>query len=797
MPPRQFPIPITKRHALPRRRRLVAALLAAPGILPALSHAQLVGAAAEPQPLDGPGNLRLAPQLEERPLRSGEQPATFLLGDKATGTTDEDMAAKGAAEVRRNVSVIKSDALHYDQDTDMADAYGNVRIIGNGNTFAGPEAHLKIEANEGFMTNPKYRFNLTGGSGSAERVDLIDNEQARVDHGTYTACECETDPAWYIKGTSFDFDTGAQEGIAHNGVLFFQGVPVFGSPWLSFPLTSDRRSGLLPPTFSLSSTTGFEATIPYYFNIAPNRDLTLTPRLMTRRGVQMAGTYRYLSPTYSGTITGEFLPNDRQTHTNRYAIYLQHQQNLGNGFGAYVNYNKVSDDQYPEDLGSASNQFVNGTQLLYQQEAGLTYNNGPWTVLAREQRWQTLQPSVPPYAREPQLNVQYNKYNVGGFDYGAEADYTRFTITQTGATDGQRAVFNPYLSYGVNGPGYFVTPKVQWHFASYDLSHIQTGLAPGQPGFLPANEPKNFTESIPTISFDTGLVFDRSVRLFGRDYIQTLEPRLYYVYTPYHNQDFAPIFDTAEADFGLAEIYTPNTFVGNDRIADANRLTAGLTTRFINPATGDERARFVIAQQYYFQSQRVTITPGTSPDQAKHSDLIAGAAIKLGAGFASETAFQYNADNNQLVRSSIGFSFSPADRKVINVGYRYTRSNQTTLSDEPINQILFSAQWPLTRRLYGVGRVNYDLASHRLVDGLLGFQYDADCWQLGLGMQRYANGVTSTGQSSAGTRVLAQLTFKGLSNVDNGLVAAFRSSVQGYQTPPPPAPPLSRFSNYE
>jgi len=755
--------------------------------LPALSHAQLVGAAAEPQPLDGPGNLRLAPQLEERPLRSGEQPATFLLGDKATGTTDEDMAAKGAAEVRRNVSVIKSDALHYDQDTDMADAYGNVRIIGNGNTFAGPEAHLKIEANEGFMRNPKDRFNLTGGPRSAERVD----------HGTYTACECETDPAWYIKGTSFDFDTGAQEGIAHNGVLFFQGVPVFASPWLSFPLTSDRRSGLLPPTFSLSSTTGFEATIPYYFNIAPNRDLTLTPRLMTRRGVQMAGTYRYLSPTYSGTITGEFLPNDRQTHTNRYAIYLQHQQNLGNGFGAYVNYNKVSDDQYPEDLGSASNQFVNGTQLLYQQEAGLTYNNGPWTVLAREQRWQTLQPSVPPYAREPQLNVQYNKYNVGGFDYGAEADYTRFTITQTGATDGQRAVFNPYLSYGVNGPGYFVTPKVQWHFASYDLSHIQTGLAPGQPGFLPANEPKNFTESIPTISFDTGLVFDRSVRLFGRDYIQTLEPRLYYVYTPYHNQDFAPIFDTAEADFGLAEIYTPNTFVGNDRIADANRLTAGLTTRFINPATGDERARFVIAQQYYFQSQRVTITPGTSPDQAKHSDLIAGAAIKLGAGFASETAFQYNADNNQLVRSSIGFSFSPADRKVINVGYRYTRSNQTTLSDEPINQILFSAQWPLTRRLYGVGRVNYDLASHRLVDGLLGFQYDADCWQLGLGMQRYANGVTSTGQSSAGTRVLAQLTFKGLSNVDNGLVAAFRSSVQGYQTPPPPAPPLSRFSNYE
>ncbi|WP_061135347.1 LPS-assembly protein LptD [Caballeronia fortuita] len=796
MPPRQFPVSKIQGDAQPRRRRLVVALLSVPGLMPALAHAQLVGDAAYPQPLDGPGSLRLAPQLEERPLQSGQQPSTFLLSDKATGTTDEDMAAKGSAEIRRTVTVIKGDALHYDQDTDMADAFGNVRLINNGVSFVGPEAHLKVEANEGFMTNPKYHFNVTGGSGSAARADMIDDERARIDQGTYTACQCEADPAWYIKGSSFDFDTGAEEGIAHNGVLFFQGVPVFASPWLSFPLTSDRRSGLLPPTFTLSSTTGFEATIPYYFNIAPNRDLTVTPRIMTKRGVLGEATYRYLSPTYSGSLDVNYLPDDRVTHSNRYAIFWQHRQNFGNGFGGYVNYNKVSDSQYPEDLGNASNQFLNGTQLLYQQEAGLTYNNGPWSVLAREQRWQTLQPSVPPYAREPQVNVQYNKYNVGGFDYGAELDATRFTITTDGATDGNRLYFNPYLSYGINAPGYFVTPKVQWHFASYDLSHIATTQVAGSSPPV-TGQPKNFTESIPTVSFDTGLVFDRSVRLFGQDYIQTLEPRLYYVYTPYHNQDFAPIFDTAEADFGLAEIYTPNTFVGNDRIADANRITAGLTTRFINPATGDERARFVIAQQYYFQSQRVTITPGQLPDQAKHSDLIAGAAIKLGAGFASETAFQYNVDNNQLVRSSIGFAFSPGERRVINVGYRYTRSNQTTLVNEPINQILLSGEWPLTNRLYAVGRVNYDLASHRLVDGLVGFQYDADCWAFGFGMQRYANGVNTQGQPSSGTRVLAQLTFKGLSNVDNGLVSAFRASVQGYQPPPPAAPPLSRYSDYE
>lgn len=756
--------------------------------MPALAHAQLVGEAAQPQPIDAPWGMQLAPQLEDHPLQASQKPATFVLGDTTSGTTDQDLAAKGSAEVRRNTFVIKADALHYDQDTDMADAYGQVHLNNNGAVFSGPEAHMRVDSSEGFMSAPKYHFNVTGGSGSAERVDLLDTERSVFTKGTYTACSCSDNPAWYLKGGEFDFDTGADEGVAYNSVLFFQGVPIFASPWLSFPLSGDRRSGILPPSYSVSSTNGFELSLPYYFNIAPNRDLTVTPRLISKRGVQLQSTFRYLSPTYSGSITGEFLPDDHLTHTNRYALYIQHNQNFGNGFGGYIYYNKVSDNTYPEDLSSSVSQFLNGTQLLYQQEAGLTYNNGPWSVLAREQHWQTLTPSVAPYGREPQLNVKYAKYNVGGFDYGAEADYTNFRITTGDLTQGQRVMFNPYVSYSVVGPGYFVTPKVQWHLASYNLNNISNDV--------PVGTPKNFTESIPTLSFDTGLIFDRSVRLFGQDYIQTLEPRIYYVYTPYRNQASAPLFDTADSDFGLAEIFTPNTFVGNDRIADANRLTAAITTRFINPATGDERARFVIAQQYYFQDQRVTLLPTQTSTQATHSDLILGASLKLGAGFASETAFQYNADNNQLVKTSVGFGFSPASGKVINVAYRYTRAN-TTLDNTPINQVLISGQWPLTHRVYVVGRFNYDLGGHRIVDGLVGLQYDADCWTLGAGIQRYANGLNTSGQNQSSTRFLAQLTLKGLSTVDNGLIPAFRASVAGYTPLPPPPPPESRFTNYE
>jgi LPS-assembly protein len=789
MPPRKLFKTISRSDdGVPGKRRLIAALVAVPGLMPAITYAQLSGAAAQPEQLDGPWSLRLAPQLEDHPSVAGQHPATFVLGDSTTGTADTDLAVKGAAELRQGSNSVKGDALHYDEDTDIADAYGNVVVSQNGTTFAGPEGHLAVEANEGFMPAAKYHFTLTGGSGSAERADLLDNERSVLTNGTYTACQCTSNPSWYIKGSEFDFDTGADEGVAHNSVLYFQDIPIFASPWLSFPLSGDRRSGFLPPTFSVSTTNGYDIAVPYYFNIAPNYDAQVTPELMSKRGLFTTANFRYLTPNYTGTMTGTFLPDDAETHTNRYALFIQHNQNFGDGFGGYIYYNKVSDSQYPEDLASPASQFLNGTQLLYQQEAGLTYNNGPWSVLARVQHWQTLEPSTPPYGREPELNIQYKKYNVDGFDFGATADYSRFTITSPDTTEGDRITFSPYLSYSVVGPGYFVTPKVQWHFASYDLSEIGSGS--------PAGQPKDFTEQVPTFSFDSGLVFERNVHLFGSDYIQTLEPRLYYVYTPYRNQEFAPLFDTAESDFGLAEIFTPNTFVGDDRIADANRITAALTTRFIDPATGDERARFVLAQQYYFQDQRVTLTPDETTTEATHSDLIAGASLKIGGGFASETAFQYNADNNQLTKASVGFGYSPGPSRVLNIAYRYTRAN-TTLDYTPINQLLISAQWPFSHRVFAVGRINYDLVGHALVDGLVGLQYDADCWTLGIGLQRYSDGVNSAGSQTSGTRFMAQLTLKGLTKVDNGLTAAFQAGVAGYTPLPAMPPPQSRFSDYQ
>jgi LPS-assembly protein len=796
--PTRFRLPIAfmplrqTRRTNPRRcsplhvTPLFAAIVATAGWSPH-AHAQLSAKAAIPTPVDSPWGLKLAPQVEEHTLAPDAKPARFTVSDHAAGTIDQDISLTGNAEIRNTTTIIKADNVHYDQDTDRADAYGSVRLINNGNTFVGPEAHLKVEANEGFMLTPTYHFNATGGNGHAKQVNLLDPERTKIDHGTYTACQCADDPAWYVSASQVDLDSGTNQGLAHNGVLYFEHVPIFASPLLTFPLNGDRQSGLLPPTVGLSSNTGFDYTQPYYINIAPNHDLTVSPRIMTRRGAQLAGTYRYLDPTYSGTLTVEDLPHDIQTKTNRWAIYFNHTQQLADGLSAYAIYNRVSDATYPEDL-AANNLFTTGTQVLYQQEAGLTYNKGDWSILARVQHWQTLPPSTAPYGREPQLNVKWSKYDVDGFDFGIEGDASRFKVTTGDMTEGDRLYLNPYISYTLMGPGYFVIPKIQEHFTAYDLTYIASTA--------PAGQPREVRSAIPTFSLDSGLVFERPVRLFGMDFIQTLEPRAYYVYTPYHNQNFQPLFDTAEADFGLAEIYTENTFVGNDRVADANKLTVGLTTRFINASTGDERARFTIAQQYYFTQQRVTLTPDETPDSANHSDLLLGASLKLGPTFATGVAFQYNPSVNELIRSNIGFAWSPASREVVNVSYRYTRATET-LDNQPINQFVVSTQWPITSHFYTVARLNYDFKENKVVDGLIGMQYDAECWTLGLAVQRYANGIETSGVPGTGTRILAQLELKGFSKIDNGLVAQFRASVPGYTPTPALPPPDSRFTNYE
>ncbi len=577
--------------------------------VPDIDQTESVVEAAPDVPPAPPVSGELVPRLAE-PAKSGqteENPPAFVSGDRLTGYNERGVVLEGNAELRRGGAVVKGDKLTYDQDTDEAFVHGNARVSRGGALAVGPEARLKVEANEGYMLSPDYYFQQTGGTGKAERIDFVDKDRSVIKRATYTTCSPDN-ADWYFSARQLDLDSDREVGVAYGGVLHFFDVPIAAAPVFSFPLTDERRSGFLSPLFGYGSKSGLDVTLPYYFNIAPNRDLTLYPRIMTSRGFMLGGDYRYIGQGYSGRLRAEILPDDRQTGSNRWSYSFQHTQNLAKGLNAYLNLNRVSDDRYPDDL---TRTVAQSTQRQYVQEGGVTYNWQDFTVLARVQKFQTLLPSQPSYERVPQLNGKYMRYDLGGFDVQVEADYTRFRIplTSTGfqQPQGERMFVQPTISYPIVRPGWYATPKVIFNATQYQME-AQSNTPTAQ---------NNLSRTVPTFSFDSGMTFERDAptmsRLFGVNYLQTLEPRLFYVYTPFRDQSQFPLFDTVQSDFGYGQIFSENPFTGYDRIADNNKLTAGLTTRLIESDTGVERFRGTIAQRYDFSGQRVQIN-GTLPD---------------------------------------------------------------------------------------------------------------------------------------------------------------------------------------
>lgn len=734
---------------------------------PAVTPASSVTALATSGPTT-PGGSPLVPKMAEPVQRPDNTVPTFTAADKMDGRTNEDIHLRGHGELRRNGSVLKGDTLDYNQDTDVATATGNVRLFKGGTLVTGPDAKLKVTANEGTISTPTYEFHTTGGHGTADRIDFIDKDNSRITRGTYTTCSPDN-VDWYFSASRIDIDSDRQVGTGRNGVLHFFGVPVFAAPIMDFPLNDDRRSGFLAPVFGYNSRSGTDITLPYYFNLAPNRDLTLYPRLLSQRGLQLGAEYRYLGTSYNGVLRGEFLPDDREAGRNRWSISALHTQRLAPGLTGYINYNKVSDNTYPDDLGRS---IVTATQRQYTQEGGVTYSFGDWIATARVQKFQTLStattPLAAPYERLPQLSLTYNKYDLGGFDVNFLTDYTRFSIPTANTVQGERLFMQPTISYPIIRPGWYVTPKFILNTTAYRLDR-------------PAGDTQDtqINRTLPTFSLDSGMTFERDAplvtKLFGVNYIQTLEPRVFYVYTPYRDQSQIPLFDTGQSDYNLGQIFTENPYTGYDRIADNNKLTAGVTTRFIEAESGIERLRATIAQRIDFEGQRVTLAGAAPTSVRRYSDLLGATTIQMFRGIFFDTNLQYNQDIDRIMRSTVAFSWKPEANKVINLGYRYYRQDANT-GQLPLEQADISTQWPITRRLYGLGRIGYDLDARKPSDMLLGLEYVADCWVGRLAVQRYSNAV-----SGYTTHIFAQIEFKGLSKVGNNPIDVIRLNVPGYQ----------------
>lgn len=699
---------------------------------------------------------------QEKQAGTDEKDETMTIhAEQMTGRPDREVHLERDVEVTRGPMTINADKATYNILDDEVEAEGNIRMRRFGDRYTGDELKLKMDTGKGYVTNPTYSLERNHAAGNADRINFEAQDRATVVDGTYSTCE-GPDPDWYLKASTLDLDSGRDVGFARTAIVYFKGVPLLGTPAMSFPLSGARKSGFLPPTIGTTNKGGLEVTVPYYLNIAPNRDLTFYPRIFAQRGIQWGAEGRYMGETYVGQTKVEALFDDQQTKTNRYAISSTQTHNFAPGFSYVWNINAASDDDYPTDF---SRTITASSQRLLPRDLALNYAapSGYWSAVARATNYQVLQdplaPIVRPYDRLPQLTVQASRFDVSGFDLNLTSELTRFWHPEL--LRGDRLVVNPKVAYPFIQPGYFLTPRLSLNATRYHLDNV------------PAGSETELSRVLPTMSLDGGLVFEREARFFGQAMTQTLEPRLFYVYTPFRDQSAFPIFDTAEADLSFAQLFSENRFVGGDRISDANQLTAALTSRYIE-ADGAERARIALGQRFYFAEQRVTL--GAARNDSR-SDVLLSAYGRLTAALSAEGNLQYSQTQHKMSRSNFGARWTAAPKSVLNLVYRRDLLNN-------LEQAEVSGQWPLSRRWYGVGRVNYSLPDRTVAEGLVGVEYKADCWVFRIVGQRIP-----TSAAAATSALFFQLELNGLTRLGSNPLDVLRTSVPGYQLVNQPSNP--------
>jgi LPS-assembly protein len=727
--------------------------------------------------------LKLQKSVGEAP--PSEDVPTFIEADRLEGVSEGEMEASGNAEVRRGPTTLKADHIRYWQETDEVEATGNVHLLNQGNEVTGPRLRMRLNDNVGIFDDPVFKLaprvvtdedDLRGERIKVDRASsqVIENrgdarafrfegdDQYRVTDGRVTSCRPGQDD-WYVRADEMRIDMQREVVTAYGASLSFLGMETPEVPWFEFPLNNARKTGFLPPTLGLSSRNGAEAALPFYWNIAPNYDATITPRYMEKRGVQLLTEARYLQPRHRGQIRYEFLPSDDQEGDERWGIAIR-QTTLLRGWWGEINYNKVSDDDYFRDL---SNRLSVATQDHLRQEGFVRYAGVPWwNAMARIQKFQTLENpdkniSVP-YERVPQLTFNALNQDFRYLDLGMESEFVSF-IHPT-AVEGRRTIAYPSIAVPIRGSSAYIKPKIGVHATWYNMS---------QGADDPDRDDRTPSRYVPIYSVDSGVAFERETNWLGRDWVQTLEPRLYYLRVPFRDQSELPGFDTALADLNFGQIFSENIFTGGDRIAEANQITAAVTTRLIEPGTGQEIVRALIGQRFYFNDQRVSLPDGTGERTSSESSLLAALSGRVARDWSLDTAVQYDVGESELERLNLGVRFSPAPASIANVSYRYTKEG--VVDPDAIKSIDVSAQWPLAGRWYGMARLNYDLEGRKMAESLLGIEYNADCWIVRVVFHKF-----QTSEERSSDIFFVQLELNGFSRIGSNPLETLRRNIPGY-----------------
>ena len=660
------------------------------------------------------------------------QESVEIEGDSLETLLDRKMKAKGNAILKKGNKTIKAEVIEYDQISEKLITQGNTSIDLEKISLSGTKLNYRLSDQTGKMED--VTFNIKSDKkeetivqkgiqvtkryydfrGDAKAIFFEGENKTKLESSRLTTCEVDSND-WYIKSKNMEIDTKKDQVKASHASLDFKGVPIFYMPSTSFSLNKNRQSGFLSSTFGTTSKSGFEFRVPYYFNISPNMDATLTARYLGKRGPLADGEFRYLTENYSGINQLQYMNHDQSSgQDNRYFLKLTHQHQFGRGWSGSYDLQKVSDNTYFSDLAT----MIQVTSVVnLPQRVNLNYSGDIWKLNLLTEKYQTLtNASNSPYQRLPQVNLS-GKKDYDNFTLDLKSQWTLFerddkfasTFTDAQKITGSRFTMTPAITIPLTSEYGYIKPKVSANIRSYNLN----------------NSPDNNKDIVtPIFSLDSGVYLDRNINFLNQNYTNTLEPRLFYVYIPYKDQSVLPNFDSGLADLNMQTLFYENQYNGQDRINDANQLTASLTSKFLDK-NGKERLSAIIAQRYYFEDRRVFGNDLTEAKKA-NSDIFMGASAKLPNSLNLDAMFQFDPTSNNLLRSTLGSRYNPEPGKMLNVSYRLI--DNIIDNNQDLEVFNAAGQWPLGNRFYSIGRYNYDLKSSQTIEVLAGLEYDGGCW---------------------------------------------------------------------
>lgn len=628
---------------------------------------------------------------------------------------------------------------------------------------------LRLKGSSGFwgadgggqFTGTEFELPARPARGAAAELGMTPAGELKMRDVSFTTCPAGNDD-WFLRASSIDIDQQRQQGKGRNVRVELKGVPILYAPVISFPVGDARKSGFLFPSFGTSSRSGFEFGAPYYFNLAPNYDLTLTPQLFARRGLGLEGQFRYLTERSRGRLGTRFLPGDDVAGRDRGLSSLWHRTDFTDRLRLSASIEHASDNRYFEDFGLGPD----GTSVTFlDRYLSLAWLGRGWRFDGRVQDFQTIDLSVDPlarpYSRLPQLAFTGAWPLFGaGLTTSLDAEATWFD-RDTGTT-GLRMDLMPRFAWPLRGPGFHLEPSAAYRVTSYRLSD----LAPG------ADDAPD--RQAPILSLDAGLAFEREASS-RRRLLQTLEPRLRYTWIPFRDQSDLPVFDTALPDLNIVQLFRTNRYVGADRLGDANELAVGLTSRLIHADSGRQYLSATIGQRYFFDRPRVVL-PGEPVETRDASNMVGEIEMTAYRHWSARLAMEWDYDASNTLLGQASVQYRPRHDTVVNVGYRYREGL--------LEQWDASAAWRLSPNWQVFARQVYSLRDRTSIDRFAGFEYGSCCWRVRLIGRRYVS--NRTGESD--TSVMLQLELKGLSSVGTSDDTFLRRGIRGYS--PDPADPL-------